>query len=415
MLAGQFGVTVLGLAALRVVTEILDPVVYGTVALILAGLGLGKGMFLAPWLAAQLRFHPDARRSGGLRSLYGAVSGMCALGVLLAATVVSLGLGLTVAGLRGIGAPILLAVAGVWLAADGGISLVLNYLNAELRQGLLAAVRVTDAFLRPAVAIVAVVLLAGGAVLFVAGQAAGALLLVTFAAAILLRSRGTKGKREAAPSGRSRWRGRILRYGMPLVPMAILQWAIHLGDRYILEFFHGSQEVGLYSAAYGLASQPFLMLSGVATLLIRPRLFESIGEDSKSALRYRRVWLGTLLLVGGMGLVLLIILHQWIARILLAEEYRTAAGLIPIIGAAYLMLAMGQGLENWAMAENRTRRILAAGIVSMLVSIGSALLLIPRFGSDGAAWATLLGLGSYAGAILVAESASHIGAKRMAK
>jgi O-antigen/teichoic acid export membrane protein len=415
VLAGQFGVTVLGLAVLRVVTEILDPVVYGTVALVLAGLGLGKGIFLAPWLAAQLRFHPDARRSGGLRSLYSAVSGMCALGVLLATTTVALGLSVTVVGVSRIGTPILLAVAGVWLAADSGIGLVSNYLNAELRQGSLAAVRVADAFLRPAVAIVAVVLLAGGAVLFVAGQAAGALLLVTFVAAILLRSRGTKGKREAAPSGRSRWRGQILGYGMPLVPMAILQWAIHLGDRYILEFFHGSQEVGLYSAAYGLASQPFLMLSGVATLLIRPRLFESIGEDSKSALRYRRVWLGTLLLVGGMGLVLLIILHQWIARILLAEEYRTAAGLIPIIGAAYLMLAMGQGLENWAMAENRTRRILAAGIVSMLVSIGSALLWIPRFGSDGAAWATLLGLGSYAGAILVAESASHIGAKRMAK
>lgn len=402
MLAGQFGTVVLGLVALRVITEILDPVTYGTVALVLAGLGLGKGLFLSPWLAAQLRFHPDAARQGQLWSLYRAVAGVCGVGIVLAAVTVSFGLSHWVTGVGETWVPIVFAVAAVWLVADAAISVVLNFLNSELLQGPLSAVRLADAFLRPAVAIAAVVLFAGGAILFVAGQAMGALLLAAFAAPILFRRGRKKGHHTTVPSHYSRWVRQILRYSGPLVPMAVLQWAIHLGDRYILEFFHGSQEVGLYSASYGLASQPFLMLSGVTTLLLRPRLFR-VSDDANLARRYRRIWLRTLVLIGGLGLLLVLVFHQWIARVLLAEEYRVAAGLIPLIGAAYLILAIGQGLENWAMAEQRTRRILTAGIISVIVSIALALLWIPRFGSVGAAWSTLLGLGSYAGTLVITE------------
>ena len=101
--------------------------------------------------------------------------------------------------------------------------------------------------------------------------------------------------------------------------------------------------------------------------------------------------------------MLLILLREWVGRVLLAAEYRTATTLIPIIGAGYLLLVIGQGLENWLLAEKRTQMVLAAGVTSMVLSLGAALWLIPGFGSLGAAWATLLGLGAYAAAMSAAQ------------
>ena len=176
------GTVALGLVAIRVTTEVLDPIVYGVVALTLAGLGLAKSLFITPWLAAQLRLHPEARAKGSVGSLYRTVVGLSAIGVVVAAVGVSVGLELTVLRLDEGWSLGLLIVAVVWLSADGAISGVLNYLNAELRQGRLAVLRVADAFLRPAVAIGVVVTSATSAILFVAGQAMGALLLVIVAA-----------------------------------------------------------------------------------------------------------------------------------------------------------------------------------------------------------------------------------------
>jgi len=403
VLGAQIGTVVLGLIAIRVVTEILSPGVYGTVALILAALGLGKGLFISPILAAQLRLHPEAKAKGGLRSLYGTVVRLCTLGAVVAAFAVSVAVALAVSvpGRRwSLG---LLVVAALWLASDGAISSVLNYLNAELRQGRLAVLRVADAFLRPAVAVGTVLTLSASAILFVGGQALGALLLAIVAGGISVRKLRMR-PFGADVAGRERpWRGSILRYGAPLVPLAAVQWAIHMGDRYILQFYHGSGEVGLYSAAYGLASQPFLMLSGVMTLVFRPRLFRVVGKNTASALRYMRMWLSLLVSIGGLGLVLLILLREWAGRLLLAAEYRTATDLIPIIAAGYLLLVFGQGLENWLLAEKRTRSVLAAGVASMIASLAAAFWLIPGLGSVGAAWSTLVGLGTYAGAMGVAQ------------
>ena len=403
LLGAQIGTVALGLVAIRVTTEVLDPIVYGAVALTLAGLGLAKGLFIAPWLAAQLRLHPEARAKGGVGSLYRTVVGLSAIGVVVAAVGVSVGLELTTPKLGEGWSLGLLIVAVVWLSADGAISGVLNYLNAELRQGRLAVLRVANAFLRPAVAVGVVVTFATSAILFVAGQAMGALLLVIVAGGVGLRKMRERLPPLGVPGDGKSWWGATFRYGAPLVPLAAVQWVIHLGDRYILQFYHGSAEVGLYSAAYGLASQPFLMLSGTVALVLRPRLFRAVEENAPAALAYKRRWLWLLVTFGGLGLLLLILLREWVGRLLLAAEYRTATTLIPIIGAGYLLLVIGQGLENWLLAEKRTQMVLAAGVTSMVLSLGAALWLIPGFGSRGAAWATLLGLGAYAAAMGAAQ------------
>lgn len=401
VLLGQAGSAALRLASIRVVTEFLDLDAFGDAALILAGLVLAEGVFLSPVLAGQLRFDPAARHQGTVKELYAAVGSLGALGLLAA----SIGLAITIqfgGVLPGVGGSgWLMLVVTIWLASDAVVSAVISFLNATRQQAKLATVRIADGLARPALGIALILTLSSNALPYVGGRAAGASLVV-----LLLVAWGHRGvaawRRTPASTATIRdWMGRLIRYGAPLVPLAGSQWVIHLADRYILEAFHGSAEVGVYAAAYGLASQPFIMVSASIALLLRPRMFES-ARDSELVEEYHARWLLWLVGIGGFGLLLLGVMHVPLGKVLLASPYRMGSGLFVIVGGGYLFLALGQSYEVLLLVEERTRLVLGASLISTVVSISTAMLLIPPFAALGAAWSTLLGLASYACATVLA-------------
>jgi len=54
----------------------------------------------------------------------------------------------------------------------------------------------------------------------------------------------------------------MAKYGFPLVIGFLTFWVLSLSDRYVLEFFRGSKEVGIYSASYNISERTIFMLFG---------------------------------------------------------------------------------------------------------------------------------------------------------
>jgi O-antigen/teichoic acid export membrane protein len=64
-----------------------------------------------------------------------------------------------------------------------------------------------------------------------------------------------------------------LNYGLPLVVTVIFGFIISSSDRFVIGFFMGAEEVGIYSAAYNIGSV-ILMFSSYIIYILRPTIYD---------------------------------------------------------------------------------------------------------------------------------------------
>jgi O-antigen/teichoic acid export membrane protein len=176
------------------------------------------------------------------------------------------------------------------------------------------------------------------------------------------------------------------RFGMPLVPSALLLWVTNFSDRFFLVKLADTQEVGLYSVGVRIASAMALLLTAFRTAW--PAFAYSIEDDREAKRTYAFVltylvfvttWVAT-------GLALLSPwLVDWIAAPAFASSSRVVGPLAfaVVIFAGYVVMVIGVGRArrtqfNWVVTG-------AAAIVNVVLN----LLLIPRYGMMGAAAATI--------------------------
>jgi len=79
----------------------------------------------------------------------------------------------------------------------------------------------------------------------------------------------------------------LANYSFPLVIGNLAAWILSLSDRYILEFFRGSQEVGIYSASYNISEKSIMLLTSLFMLASRPisiHIWEKEGKKKVQSL-----------------------------------------------------------------------------------------------------------------------------------
>jgi O-antigen/teichoic acid export membrane protein len=160
-----------------------------------------------------------------------------------------------------------------------------------------------------------------------------------------------------------------------------------VGDRYILRLFGTLAEVGVYSigASFGLALKLALSAFEYAWA---PFYYETMKQpDAKQTF--------TLVTTYGIGVLVLLeaglaaIAHD-VVRLMTTTEFYGAAGVIPWIGlgvvfnGVYLLTSIGLNITK------STKFYPVATAIAAGTSIGGNLVLVPRFGAMGAAWANTL-------------------------
>jgi O-antigen/teichoic acid export membrane protein len=177
------------------------------------------------------------------------------------------------------------------------------------------------------------------------------------------------------------------RFGLPLVPSALALWVLNFSDRFFLNGLASTDDVGVYSIAVRIASALMLLL--VAFRMAWPAFAYSIEDDDEARRTYSFV-LTYLLFVACWGAVVLGLLSPWLVRLLTSrDEYLGASPLVaPLAFAAaayagYIVVSIGVGRAkrtqfNWVVTG------FAAAVNAAL-----NLILVPRYGTSGAAAATV--------------------------
>lgn len=176
------------------------------------------------------------------------------------------------------------------------------------------------------------------------------------------------------------------RFGMPLVPSALLLWVTSFSDRFFLVKLSDTAEVGLYSVGVRIASAMVLVLS--AFRLAWPAFAFSIRDDDEAKRTY--AWVLTYLVaLAAWVAAALTLLSPWLVGWLAAQRFESASRVVgPLAFAAvalggYIVLSIGIGRArrtqfNWVITG-------AAAAVNVALNLA----LIPAYGMMGAAVATV--------------------------
>jgi polysaccharide transporter, PST family len=188
--------------------------------------------------------------------------------------------------------------------------------------------------------------------------------------------------------------GRLLRAAWPLMLSGLAIMVYTRTDQLMLGGLLDAQAVGLYSAALWLSEGwyivPVIAVSSVfpGLLLAGRRGGRGFGPAIDSADMQRLLdWL----VVTALALAVVISsLAPWLMGLLFGQAYAAAATVLQLHVWAVVFVFLGVAGHKWLLAEHLQRLVLYRTVVGAGVNVGLNLLLIPRWGIDGAALATLI-------------------------
>lgn len=214
--------------------------------------------------------------------------------------------------------------------------------------------------------------------------------LITFASFYLLQKKlfpifGSKIKSTSV--GRS-----IFSFSLPLTLNTVSYIIILHSDKLLIGFFKISKDVGIYSAALGiasllgfaLASLGFIFLPEMSELFSRKKIFEF-----SQVYKFTTKWI--ILIISPLFLFIAFFSKE-IIMLLYGSEYVAGSTALVILALGFFV-GSSVGLTFDALAAiGKTKLILFATVISAVTNVILNILLIPPFGIEGAAMGTMCGI-----------------------
>ncbi len=248
----------------------------------------------------------------------------------------------------------------------------------------------------------------GFIVLFVLGWQQGlyGLFLAKLAAAVLSATLGLPFLRCWIIPRACSWQRlqKMLRFSLPLVPAALGMWLMAFADRFCLNSFCSRDEVGLYGVAALVASGTTLITTAFS--LAWGPFSLSILQQEDAQRVYAKVF-ELYCLLGCLFCSAIAFFSPLLLTILSTKAYYPAITCIPILAFSALMYgARAIAVLGCSIAKKSVPAAMSVA-VGVTVNIGLNLALVPVFGREGAALATLIGYTSCVFLLFTASQKHH--------
>lgn len=376
MVAGQ-GISFL---ILPWVTRALTPEAYGQYTIVLTVASLVT-MIASSWLRnVALRLYFDADVQQRTRAFFVATAA-------LQAVLFALVYGVTILFVPKL--PIGAAPLSVYLSA--GLSMLLGdlavyattLLRAEERVGSFAFAEVGGGVVRFAATLIGLqVGLRSAELLFQATSLGYALGAVVALAALWPRLTGPL-QPDMRPIRK------VLRHGPAALPFSVADWVERLADRLVIENYLGTAAVGIYSVGYSIGERTIGLIVRAVFMMAWPGIlgaWRDEGVDGAARVIRDSQRLYAWFTVG--PTLFMMVYGGEFLRLLAGSDFRTAAALVPIV-------SLSMWIGGYSSFFNRDMELKKQfGAISTVRAIGAGfnlalnLVLVPRFGMMGAAWAT---------------------------
>lgn len=182
----------------------------------------------------------------------------------------------------------------------------------------------------------------------------------------------------------------IMKYGFPLVATNLAAWVLALSDRYIIEHFRGSYEVGLYSISYSLADRSIFIIISLIILSSSPiamKMWTTKGATEtglfiKDLTKYYLI----VTLPAAVGLSLL---SGPIIELLATESYYEGYRIMPLIAASIFIFGLQRNFQLGLLFHKKTQLIMYILLISGLFNLVLNIFFVPKYGFMAAGYTTL--------------------------
>jgi O-antigen/teichoic acid export membrane protein len=180
---------------------------------------------------------------------------------------------------------------------------------------------------------------------------------------------------------------RMLRFGIPLVPVGLSSLLLTMADRYFLKHFSTIAQVGLYSLGYNIGM--VMNLVEQAFQLAWPPHRFAIAKQPNAKHQFARILTYYLLAFGFLAMVLSLLAKE-LLMIMTTPKFYPAAAVVPLIALSYIFSGVRHMTNTGLAILNKNYYVPPIIVGSALLNLGLNYVLIPPYGMIGAAWATIL-------------------------
>jgi O-antigen/teichoic acid export membrane protein len=160
-------------------------------------------------------------------------------------------------------------------------------------------------------------------------------------------------------------------------------------DQVMLKGMLGDSAVGQYGAGVRLSEAwyfiPMVVCSSALPAIVRSKDVSASNLSEKICKLYSH-----LILVAVLISILVSLLSRFVVNVLYGPAYGEAASVLSVHIWASVFVFLGVASSQWLLVENLQRVLFFNTALGAVLNIGLNFVLIPRFGSIGAAWATLI-------------------------
>lgn len=180
----------------------------------------------------------------------------------------------------------------------------------------------------------------------------------------------------------------MARYGLPLIPGAIAVYVLNFADRYLLPRYSSLSELGIYSLGYkfGMVISPLISEPFMAIWM--PKMFEIAKREDAPSI-YARMLTYFFFIELFVSLFISVIIQDVVA-VMSDAAFHSAYQVVHIILLAYVLWGASNQVRIGILIAKKTKYIAYIFATAAVCNVGANLVLIPMYGSWGAAIATLL-------------------------
>ncbi len=191
----------------------------------------------------------------------------------------------------------------------------------------------------------------------------------------------------------------FFKFGSPFIISGLSVWLLLLSDRYILNFFKSSAEVGIYSVSYSMVDRSVALLYTILMLAAHPIIIYTWEEKGKEVtqklIKDLSRYFFMICIPAFLGIS---VLSREIFAVLVGKDFAESFKLVPFFAfcsfCGGLFQYVGKGFEIYKKTLLLAFIIFLSGALNVVLNI----LFIPQYGAVGAGIAKSI---SYAGLIIL--------------
>lgn len=394
IVTGQFASVLGALVLVRVLTEYLQPAEYGELALGLTIAGLVNQVIMGGVTSGIGRFYSIAAEKGDLLGYLrasGRLMGYATLAV--GAIALALTAGLLATGhsqWMGLAAAVL-----VFSVLSGFNSSLSGIQNAARQRAIVALHSGMDAWLKIGLAVGVMLWLGSGSTAVVLGYTLSAM-LVTISQMYFLKRLLRVQTGADYRKGNENWERQMWLFSWPMMAGGLFNWGYYASQRWSLELFVSTAEVGKFYALTQIAYTPIALAGSLFMSFVIPIIYARVGAPGNHArvanvraliFRIAGAGFSVTLLIAGIATVA----HEWIFQLLVAEQYRDMSVFMPLVVIAAGLLQASIALGSILTTTNKTKAVLPLAIYGQSFIIATNMGLAKMWGVDGLIYSMLFG------------------------